>query len=157
MSKFIQALLSGIFFTFILDFFIFLGIKLNYINFYEIDVYYNILFADHQNLLIFSAVSLILGIIIIYLNNKISVSVMSVLFLLVLSTLIHDIGYLVGEKMLMKKNVTLYDSRYSYTGDIYYDGRKTITFYDYELDKIITLKKDKLKKSNTKKDNIDAN
>ena len=50
MSKLIQALLTGIFITFILDFFIFLGIKQNYIDFYEIDVYYNILFADHQNI-----------------------------------------------------------------------------------------------------------
>jgi len=50
MSKLIQAFLAGIFFTFFLDFFIFLGILLHYINFYEIDLYYNILFADNQNI-----------------------------------------------------------------------------------------------------------
>jgi hypothetical protein len=45
----------------------------------------------------------------------------------------------------MKKNVTLQDSRFTYVGDIYYEGRKTVTFYDYELKKIILIKKKNLK------------
>ena len=53
MNKLFQAFLTGVFFTFILDFFLFLGIFLNYIKYYEIDLYYNILFADHQNIYIY--------------------------------------------------------------------------------------------------------
>jgi len=45
----------------------------------------------------------------------------------------------------MKKNVTLKDKKYSFHGDIYYKGRKFITFYDYELKKVILLKKKDLK------------
>lgn len=142
MSKFIQALLSGVFFTFILDFFLFLGIKQNYIDFYEIDLYYNILFADNQNIFIFTALSLILGAIIIYLKNlKLSVTIISILFLICVSSLIPQIGYFIGEKMFTTKDVTLQDSRYTYIGDIYYDGRENITMYDNELKKVITLKK----------------
>ena len=146
MSKAVQALLTGMFFTFFLDFFIFLGIKQNYIDFYEIDLYYNILFADHQNAYLFFGISIILGYIVIYVNNnKVSLSVIGFLSILALSTLIHGIGNRLGEDMFMTKNATLQDARYTYHGDIYYNGRQQITFYDYELKKIILLDKKELK------------
>ncbi|MCW8895366.1 hypothetical protein [Sulfurimonas sp.] len=146
MTKILQALLTGMFFTFIFDFFIFLGIQQNYIDFYNIDLYYNILFADNQNLYIFFLFSVILGFIIIYLNNdKISIAIIGFLSILAMSTLIPSVGYTVGEMLFMTKNTTLKDSRYIYHGDIYYDGRKQITFYDYELKKTILLNKKDLK------------
>ncbi len=145
MSKAIQALLSGMFFTFFLDFFIFLGIKQNYIDFYEIDLYYNILFADHQNIYIFFILSIMLGFIITYINKaKVSIAIIGFLSILSLLTLVPTIGYFVGKSMLMTQNTTLKNNKYSYHGDIYYDGRDTITFYDYELKKIILLNKKEL-------------
>ncbi len=147
MSKFIQAFLTGIFITFIQDFFIFLGIKQNYINFYEIDVYYNILFADHQNIIIFMICSFILGALVIYINNtKLSIITLSIISLLSVSTIIPSIGHKVGELLLMKKNITYKNSKYTFIGDAYYVGRKKITFYDYELKKIILLDKKELKR-----------
>jgi hypothetical protein len=147
MTKFFQAFLTGIFFTFLLDFFIFLGIKHNYIDFYEIDLYYNILFADHQNIYIYAIVSLVIGFIVTYINNvRFSLIVIGFLSILSLSTLVPTIGYSLGEMLLMKKNVTFQDSKYTYIGDVYYDGRTKITFYDYELKKTIFLnKKDLIK------------
>jgi len=146
MSKFFQAFLTGIFFTFILDFFLFLGIKLNYIDFFNIDLYYNILFADHQNIYLYLLLASLLGYIIIYLdNNKVSAIMLGILFSLVSLTLIAPIGKSMGELLLMKKNITLKDSKYTYIGDAYYIGRKSVTFYDYELQKIIILEKNKLK------------
>ncbi len=149
MSKFFQALLTGVFFTFILDFFIFLGIKLNYIDFYEIDLYYNILFADNQCFLLYSLVSAIIGYIIIYLNNnKVSAIVLGILFSFSAFTLIPPIGYKLGETIFMVKNTTLQDEKHTYLGDIYYNGRDKITFYDYSLKKVITLDKNRLKGEN---------
>ena len=149
MTKFFQALLTGIFFTFILDFFIFLGIKLNYIDFYEIDLYYNILFADNQCFILYALVSALIGYLVIYLNNnKISAIVLGILFSLAALTLVPPIGYSLGEMILMTKNTTLQDSRHTYVGDIYYDGRKKISFYDYNLKKIINLDKNRLKGEN---------
>ncbi len=146
MTKFFQAFLTGIFFTFILDFFLFLGIKQGYIEFYEIDLYYNILFADHQNLFVYSIFSLLIGYIIIYVDNrKLSLIVVGSLFLLSLSTLIRGVGYSIGEMMFFEKNVTYKDSRHTFIGDVYYNGRTQITFYDYELKKIILLNKKDLK------------
>ncbi len=149
MSKFFQALLTGIFFTFILDFFIFLGIKLNYIDFYEIDLYYNILFADNQCFILYAVVSAIIGYIVIYLNNnKTSAIVLGVLFFITALTLIPPVGNKLGEMVLMQKDTTLQDERHTYVGDIYYDGRSKVTFYDYNLKKVINLDKKRLKGKN---------
>ena len=142
MTKFFQALFTGMFFTFI----VVLGVKLNYIDFYAIDLYYNILFADHQNIYVFAVSTVILGFMVTYIDNyRVSISVIGSLSILALLTLIPPIGYKVGEMMLMQKNVTLNDSRHTYIGDIYYDGRDEISFYDIELKKIITLDKKDLK------------
>jgi len=149
MSKFFQAFLTGIFFTFILDFFIFLGIKLNYIDFYEIDLYYNILFADNQCFILYAIVSAIIGYVVIYVNdNKNSAIVLGVLLFTTTLTLIPPVGYKLGEMMLMQKNSTLQDERHTYVGDIYYDGRSRVTFYDYNLKKVINLDKTRLKGEN---------
>ena len=149
MSKFFQAFLTGIFFTFILDFFIFLGIKLNYIDFYEIDLYYNILFADNQCFILYAIFSAIIGYVVIYVNNnKVSAIVLGTLLFITSLTLIPPIGYQLGEMMFMQKNATLQDERHTYVGDIYYDGRTRVTFYDYNLKKVINLDKNRLKGKN---------
>ena len=145
MIKLVQAFLSGVFFTFLLDFLIFLSIKLHYIDVYEINVYYNILFADHQNIYVYLASTVIIGYIVVYLNNKVGLTILTMLFVLTSLTLIQPIGHMVGEKLLMKKNVTLHNNRHTFVGDIYYDGRREITFYDNELKKIIVLNKKELK------------
>jgi hypothetical protein len=145
MSKFVQAFLSGIFFTFILDFFLFLGIKKNYTDFYEVGVYYNVLFADNQNALVFFLLAFFTGIFIIYVNNKITVLVLGVMFLLSASTLIPKVGYKAGEFILMQKNMAYRDAKHIYLGDAYFVGRETILFYDNELKKIILLDKKELK------------
>ncbi|MDQ7062587.1 MAG: hypothetical protein Q9M43_16295 [Sulfurimonas sp.] len=86
MSKLVQAFLTGAFFTFFIDFFLFLGIKINYIDLYEIDLYYNVLFADNQNIFIYLFFTLLFGYIITYLEHvKIGFIVIGGMF--VLSTL----------------------------------------------------------------------
>lgn len=146
MTKFIQAFLTGAFFTFFLDFFLFLGIKETYTDYYNIQVYYNILFADNQNSFIYLTLTAIIGYIIIYLNNaKLALIVVGTLFTLACATLIQPFGHAVAQMILMKENITLKSGKHTFNGDIYYDGRSEITFYDYELKKIITLKKKDLK------------
>lgn len=147
MNKLIQALLTGMFITFILDFFLFLGIFINYINYYNIDVFYNVLFADHQNAYIYFAFTIILGYVVIYIKgHKSSLIIVGILSFLVSLTLIESIGNSVGETMLMTKNTTLKIKNHTFYGDIYYNGRKNITFYDHKLNKIIILnKKDLIK------------
>lgn len=152
MIKAVQAFLAGIFFTFILDFFLFLGIKLNYIDFYKIDVYYNILFADHQNLWLYLLFSAVLGYLVIYFNRpKITAVILAVLFGTVLLSLVPSVGSALGETLLMQKDQTLYDKRYRYRGDVYYDGREDIYIFDNELQKLVRLKKEALEETPPKR------
>jgi len=144
MSKLVQAFLSGMFITFLLDFFLFLGIFQNYIRVHEIDLYYNILFADNQSLVLFLLFSIFLGYIFLYQNTKIALVTIGALALLSLSTLITPIGNSVAEIILMKKDVVLNMQKYSYQGDILYDGREYITFYDYRFKKVLELEKNKI-------------
>jgi len=138
MSKFFQALLSGMFFTLIIDFLLFLGLKLNYTDFYEINLYYNALFVNHQNVYIFFALSLFIGFLIIYISNSaLSLILVGGMFFLSASTLIPTIGHALGERLFMEKNVTIKTQKYTYRGSIYYKDKTQTTFYDDELKKII--------------------
>lgn len=146
MIKAVQAFLAGLFFTFILDFFLFLGIHLHYINRHEIDVYYNVLFADHQNLMLYLAMTALLGYLTIYTDRPKQVAlILAGLFAVVLTGLIPPVGDAVGSALLMERDRTLYDHRYRYHGDVYYDGREAVWIYDDELQRMIKLMKKDLK------------
>lgn len=144
MSKIVQAFMSGAFFTFFLDFFIFLGIKINYIDTNDINEYYNILFADHQNIFIYLIFSIIIGYVTIYRSNKLSIILMTPLAILSFSTLISPIGQQLGEYMFKTSNVTIKTEKFSYTGDILYEARDEIVFFDYRLQKKLNLNKTKI-------------
>lgn len=142
MNKAIQALLTGMFITFILDFFLFLGVMLHYIEFHKINLYYNILFVDNQNWYLFFSLSIILGWMVIYIKNyKVSLVPIILISIFTSLTLFEDVGYMAGEAMFMKRDVTLSTSKFTYRGNIIYDGREEITFYRTDINKTITLKK----------------
>ena len=146
MSKVFMALLVGMLITFILDFFLFLGIQLHYIEPHEIEVYYNILFADHQDFSFFFVFSAMFGFIVVYIaNKKLTLITIISLTILAILPLIEPIGRSLGEALLMKKGITYKDARFSFFGDVYYEGREKITFFDYELQKMIILKKKDLR------------
>lgn len=145
MSKIVQAFLSGMFFTFILDFFLFLGIQKNYIEPNEIELYYNILFADNQNIFVFLFFSILLGYVTLYRSNKLSISFITALFLIVVSTLIAPVGEFAGELLLQEKNKKLTTQKFVYYGDIYYNARKSLYFYDTKLDKLLKIEKKEIK------------
>jgi hypothetical protein len=147
MTKMIQALLSGLLFTFILDFFFFLGIYLHYIQPYGIDIFYNVLFADNQNIVLYLVCSVILGYLVMYAPTKVKLPVFIILFSIVFSTLLPSVGKMAGETLLMKKNVTLHNKKFTFVGDIYYVGRNKITFFDKELNKVILLDKNEIRES----------
>ncbi len=147
MIKSVQILLTGIFFTFILDFFLFLGVKLNYIDPLGFTLYYNILFADNQNLLLFFTLSIFIGWLLYFTKNIIRIPVMLLLFTLVLVTLIPSVGKAVGEWLFLKPNVTLHNKKFAFRGDIYYIGREKVLFYDHDLKKMIELDKSTLKEN----------
>lgn len=146
MSKTLIALLTGMLITFIVDFFLFLGMKLNYFDFYEIEIFYNVLFADNQDFTLFFTSSIVFGFIVIFVaNKKLTLTLISILTIVSIAPLFSDIGKSLGKEVFMKKDQTFNEAKHSFYGDVYYDGRRTIHFYDNELNRIIILQKDKLK------------
>ena len=144
MIKFVQAFLTGLFFTFILDFNLFLGIKLHYIDHHGIDVYYNTLFADNQNGLLFFALVAVLGWITMYWKwRKTAWGVMFVLFTGSFALMIPGVGLKAGELMFRKPNVQISLPPHVYRGDIVYTDRNQLYFYDTDLQRQIKLPKEK--------------
>jgi len=144
MSKIIQMILSGIFFTFILDFFLFLGLKLNYIDAHQIDIYYNAFFAYNQSIVLFVLFALVIGFIVMYADTRLAVITVGTLFIMVFATLIPSVGSALGSFLFMKKGITVATDRFTYHGDLLYSGRKKVWFYDLELKKVIILDKNKI-------------
>ena len=144
-TRLVSAFLAGAFFTFFLDFFFILGIFLNYIQAHNIDIYYNILFADHQNIFLFGIGIVIFGYLFLYFKStKIAAIIFAVCFAIVNLTLIPSIGKDVGAMLLAQENKVINLGPHTYIGTIVYEGRDTVWFFDEELKKIVTFKKEEI-------------
>jgi len=144
-AKLVTALLAGAFFTFFLDFFLFLGLFLNYIQAQEIDVYYNVLFADHQSLLLFFLGVAIFGYLFIFLKKvKLGVIIFILSFALVNLSLIPSVGNFLGQMVFEESNKVLQESGHTYVGKIVYKGRVFTWFFDDDLEKIVKLENQKI-------------
>jgi hypothetical protein len=144
MTKAFQAFLTGIFFTFILDFTLFLGLKLNYIDEHGIKTYFNPFFVDNQNLLLFLVFTLFIGWITIYLSSaKPAAIILGLLFVLSGSVVIPAIGSKLGDALFRQSNLEITIAPNTYRGDILYNDRHQIYFYDTDLQRLITLPKEK--------------
>ena len=145
-SKLATAFLAGAFFAFFLDFFFILGLFLNYIQAQDIDVYYNILFADHQSYLVFFSLVVIFGYLFLFFSStKIATIIFGVCFVIVNLVQIPSIGFKVGQMMFEKTNQILQKEEHTYIGKIVYEGRSIIWFYEEELKKIIEIQKEDMK------------
>lgn len=143
-SKLGSAFFAGMFFTFFLDFFFILGLFLNYIQAQEIDVYYNVLFADHQNIFLYGTGVIIFGYLFLFYNTKRAVIIFVTSLVVVNLTQIPSVGKYVGELMFSQENKIISSGKHTYIGTVVYEGRDKLWFYDDELKEIITLEKDKI-------------
>ncbi len=140
-TKLVTAFITGVFFTFFLDFFFILGLFLNYIQAQEIDVYYNVLFADNQNIFIYMIGVIIFGYLFIFFKNtKIAASVFLLSLIVVNLTQIPSVGKSVGSSLFQEDNKIINRDKHQYIGHIVYRGRYTVWFYDDELENIIEFK-----------------
>jgi hypothetical protein len=121
-----------------------LGLFLNYIQAQEIDVYYNVLFADHQNIFIYAAGVIIFGYLFLFYNTKRAVIIFVISLAVVNLTQISSVGKSVGEMMFAQENKIISSGKHTYIGTVVYEGRDKLWFYDDELKEIITLEKDKI-------------
>jgi hypothetical protein len=125
--KLFNALFFGAVFVLLLDFLIFVGLKLNYFDYYGIDIYFNTLFADNQQWLFLFIAAIMLGYAMLYLRgNAFFDRIYILLVLLSALTFYPPIGKALGERLFMQKDrkVTLLGKPMRV--DILYVGRDRI-------------------------------
>lgn len=139
-SKIINSFFLGLIFVLLLDFLIFIGIKINYIDFYNIKVYYNVLFVDNQSYILFFVLSAFFGYLI---SNKKSTRVFAYIYIFLvfvaLSTLYSPIGKSLGELLFQKNSLSFKVGKITFKGDLLYRGRKQTYIYRKDINKVIKL------------------
>ncbi len=139
-SKIINSFFLGLIFVLLLDFLIFIGIKINYIDFYNIKVYYNVLFVDNQSYILLFVLSAFFGYLI---SNKKSIRVFAYIYIflifIALSTLYSPIGKSLGELLFQKNSLSFKVGKITFKGDLLYRGRKQTYIYRKDINKVIKL------------------
>ncbi len=146
------SLFMGLIFISILDFLYFIGLKLNYFDFYKIDVYFNVLFYDNQNFYILIPLALIVGYMLMY--SSLAKSFMKAYIIIIIlstSTLYEPIGKSLGETLFQKDNQRFKFGSTTFSGATLYDGRTNIYIYRKELTKTVKLDKNKVKNISVEK------
>lgn len=140
-----NSLFMGMIFVSILDFLYFIGLKINYFDFYGIKEYFNIIFIDNQNFYILIPLSFVVGYLLLY--NPFSKFFMKIyigVILLSSLTLYQPIGKKFGDIVFKKEQQSLKVGSISFKGDILYEGRTFIYVYREDLKKSIKFSKKEL-------------
>jgi hypothetical protein len=136
----------GFIFISILDFLYFIGLKLNYFDFYKIDVYFNVLFVDNQNFYILVPLALVVGYMLMYSKlAKQFLKIYVIIILLSATTLYEPIGKSLGETVFLKDNQRFKFGSTTFSGSTLYEGRTDIYIYREDLAKTIKLYKNEVK------------
>jgi len=139
-QKLISSFLLGFVLYLFLDFLLFIGIKINYIDLYHIKVYYNILFVDNQNYILMLLLSLLFGYLFMTKKSAKGFSYLYIgMIVLSLSTLYKPIGKGVAEYLFRKNNLLFRYGKVKFKGDLLYKGRDFVYIYRKDIGKVIKL------------------
>lgn len=144
-AKLFNAFIFGSIFILLLDFLLFVGLKLNYFDHYGIDEYFNTIFSDNQPYILLIILSVVIGYAMLYLKgSKIFDRFYIVLILLFATTFYQPIGQAVGEILFIQKaqKLTFYDT--NTTADILYHGRESIYIKKPNLNRAAKIAKEDL-------------
>ncbi len=142
----ITSFLFGFILVSLLDFILFIGLKINYFNTYNIGEYFNVIFIDNQNIFLIIALSLLFGYLMLYSKlSKFFDTFYIILLILFASTLYKPIGKYVGEQIFREKNKIFEVSGTKFRGDILYKGRNYYYIKRDEIKKAIRLSKKEVK------------
>ena len=145
-NRILGSLFMGLIFVSILDFLYFIGLKLNYFDFYKIDVYFNVLFVDNQNFYILLPLSFAIGYLLMYSPFvKVFMKIYIATILLFVTTIYEPIGKTLGESVFLKENQRYKLGSTTFSGATLYEGRDSIYIYRKEISKTIKLSIEEVK------------
>lgn len=145
-NRILGSFFMGFIFISILDFLYFIGLKLNYFDFYKIDVYFNVLFVDNQNFYLLLPLSFVVGYMLMY--SKLAKQLLKIyVIIIILSaiTLYEPIGKSLGETVFLKDNQRFKFGSTTFSGATLYEGRTDIYIYRKDLVKTVKLDKNRVK------------
>lgn len=146
--RLVGSFFLGLVFVLLLDFLIFIGIKINYIDLYHIKVYFNVLFVDNQSYILLIVLSAVFGYLI---SNKKTFKIFAfiyIIFILVsLLSFYRPFGEKLGKMIFEKDNLSFRVGDITFQGNLLYKGRKTTYIYRNDINKVIRLKNSDLLQS----------
>lgn len=143
--RWLSSFFMGFVLISLLDFIVFIGLKLNYIDFYKIKEYFNIFFFDNQPFLAIGILSLCFGYFLLYTPLRKAMQILYLLILLLfLSMFIPKISQSLGQRLFMQKDLNFKLGKVEFKGDMVYVGRSFYYIYRNDLHKTIKLKKDEV-------------
>ncbi len=126
-AKLFNALIFGSIFVLLLDFLLFVGLKINYFDHYGIDEYFNTVFVDNQPYLLLFILSIALGYAMLYMKkSKIFDRLYIVLILIFTTTFYQPVAITIGTFLFAQKNQKLQLFDTNITTDIIYQGRQAL-------------------------------
>lgn len=128
-EKLIGSLFFGAILVLIPDSMLFMSIKSNYLDYYEIKEYYNPFFIDSQIWPLYWGLSLVTGYLFFYSPcGRVCQIGYGIIVAACLSLLQPDIGRSIGESLYVQENKVIKIGSQEIEGDIYYIGRQYIHF-----------------------------
>ena len=144
--KIFNSFFLGIAFVSLIDFLYFIGIKLNYFDYYRIHEYFNVIFIDNQNFYLLIPGFFITGYLILYSKfTKFFTRLYLLVIILGLSCIYQPIGKYLGEMQFMSPNRVFMVGATKFDGDELYEGRKYIYIYRKDLSKTVKIIKTEVK------------
>jgi len=137
-AKLLNALIFGSIFILLLDFLLFVGLKINYFDHYGIDEYFNTIFVDNQPYMLLFTLSIAAGYTMFYLKNRrVFDRIYIVLILIFAATFYPPVGKSIGDFLFTQKDQKLEVMDHNVTVDILYQGRQSIYLKKSELSRVV--------------------
>ncbi len=125
-------------------FFFFIGIKLGYIDHYEIEEYFNVIFVDKISWILFWIFGLSCAILFISPFKRVAALLIIASTLLAMATLIPAVGLSVGTQMFATEPFYIKQKPWTYKGVLLYEGRTNYYLLNDENNRTMIFNKGKI-------------
>jgi len=140
--KLINGFVFGLALVLMIDFFIFIGLKLHYFDALGIKEYFNVYFFDNQPFLLVGLSAFTLGCAMLYAPLfKWVQGLYLVLLLTSISALYQPIGFALGERFFTKRNLLFSLGKQRFNADLLYEGRRNFYVKRSGIEHLIILSK----------------
>ena len=140
--KIVNGFILGLALTLMVDFLVFIGLKLHYFDALKITEYFNIYFFDHQSFVLLGISALFFGIGVLYTPFAKLFWWGYLVFLGVSSlALMEPVGRSLGEAFFLQENQQFQVGNVRFVGDLLYEGRHAIYVKRPEIEHTIRIVK----------------